>query len=207
MNNAWTDRWNERYSKDGFAYGKEPNNYFRQQLQQLPAGKILLPAEGEGRNAVYASLMGWTVSAFDISVAGKNKALDLAATNGVNINYLVGELQRLNYDPSEFDAIALIYAHVPAAIKSSYHRILDSLLRKGGTIIFEAFSKSHIEYNLKDNKVGGPTDPAMLFSVEEIRADFPDYEVIELTEQEIGLIEGSFHNGVGSVIRFTGRKK
>jgi hypothetical protein len=79
-------------------------------------------------------------------------------------------------------------------------------LCKGGFIIFEAFSKKHIEYNSKNEKVGGPKDLATLFSIEELKADFPNYEIIELEEKEIELNEGLFHNGTGSVIRFTGIK-
>ncbi len=207
MNETWKKRWDERYSNDAFAYGEQPNNYLKEQLEKLEAGTILFPAEGEGRNAVFAAKLGWTVSAFDISMEGKNKALRLAATNNVTIDYQVGELQTLDYKPGQFDCIALIYAHFPADIKSIYHTTLDKYLRKGGIIIFEAFSKSHLDYLTRDEKMGGPKDIAMLFSMEEIKSDFPDYEIIELEEKEIELNEGAFHNGKGSVIRFTGRKK
>ncbi len=207
MNEAWVDLWNDRYSKEEFAYGEEPNNYLKEQLEKLPVGKILFPAEGEGRNAVFAARLGWTVSAFDISPEGKNKALRLADRNQVTIDYQVGELQTLNYSAGQFDAIALIYAHFPADIKSPYHQTLSKYLRSGGSIIFEAFSKNHLDYISRNKKVGGPKDPAMLFSIDELKSDFPDYEIIELEEKEIELNEGLFHNGTGSVIRFTGRKK
>jgi 2-polyprenyl-3-methyl-5-hydroxy-6-metoxy-1,4-benzoquinol methylase len=207
MNNNWTNRWNDRYSNEEFAYGIQPNNYLKEQLEKLPVGTILFPAEGEGRNAVFAATLGWTVAAFDISSEGKNKALKLAATNNVSIDYQVGELAALNYSNEQFDVIALIYAHFPAAIKSLYHRTIEQYLRKGGTIIFEAFSKKHLDYLSKNEKVGGPKDIESLFSIAEIKADFPGYEIIELAEKEIELKEGLFHNGQGSVIRFTGRKK
>lgn len=207
MNEAWVERWNDRYSNAEFAYGEEPNNYLREQLEKLPAGKILFPAEGEGRNAVFAARLGWTVSAFDISAEGKNKALQLANRNQVTIDYRVGELQTMNYGAGQFDAIALIYAHFPADIKSQYHRMLDKYLRTGGLIIFEAFSKKHLDYIARNEKVGGPKESGMLFSLEELRTDFPGYEIIELDEKEIELSEGVFHNGTGSVIRFVGRKK
>jgi hypothetical protein len=207
MNDPWTERWNERYRNAAFAYGEEPNNYLKEQLEKLPTGKILFPAEGEGRNAVYAAGLGWTVSAFDISAEGKKKALSLAEKNGVKIDYQLGALETLKYNPGEFDAIALIYAHFPAAIKSAYHKALDNYLRKGGYIIFEAFSKKHIDYITRNEKVGGPKDIGMLFSIEELRSDFSNYEMLELEEKEIELNEGKFHNGIGSVIRFTGRKK
>jgi len=207
MENAWYKSWNDRYSNNEYAYGKEPNNYLKEQLEKLNAGTILFPAEGEGRNAVFAAKRGWTVFAFDISVAGKNKALQLAANNNVTINYQTGELPDLNYSPEQFDAIALIYAHFPADIKSKYHKLLSTCLKKGGTIIFEAFSKKHLDYRLKNPNVGGPKDLDSLFSIEELKADFPNYEYIELTESEIELNEGLYHNGKGSVIRFVGRKK
>ncbi|WKL49956.1 class I SAM-dependent methyltransferase [Flavobacterium pectinovorum] len=206
MNN-WTQRWDDRYSNEEFAYGEEPNNFFKEQIEKLNAGTILFPAEGEGRNAVYAAKLGWKVAAFDISEEGKNKALKLAASNNVSIDYQVGELETLNYQAEQFDAIALIYAHFPAEIKSSIHKTLDKYLRQNGIIIFEAFSKKHLEYLAINDKVGGPKDIESLFSIEEIKADFPNYEIIQLEEKEIELNEGLFHNGKGSVIRFVGKKK
>lgn len=207
MKNAWYDYWNDRYSKNEYAFGKQPNNYLKEQLEKLNAGTILFPAEGEGRNAVFAATCGWIVAAFDISVEGKNKALQLATNNNVTIDYQIGELPALNYNPDQFDAIALIYAHFPANIKSKYHKLLDKYLKKGGIIIFEAFSKKHIEYRLKNPNVGGPKNLDSLFSIEELKADFENYECIELTETEIDLNEGLYHNGRGAVIRFVGRKK
>jgi 2-polyprenyl-3-methyl-5-hydroxy-6-metoxy-1,4-benzoquinol methylase len=207
MNEPWIDRWNDRYSKDEYAYGVQPNNYLKEQLEKLKVGKILFPAEGEGRNAVFAAKLGWKVSAFDISVEGKNKALRLAETNKVTIDYQVGALQTLNYHTEQFDVVALIYAHFPADIKSLYHKMLDKYLRKEGLVIFEAFSKRHIDYIAKNEKIGGPRDIGMLFSIDELRSDFENYEIIELVEKEIELSEGLFHNGIGSVIRFVGRKK
>jgi 2-polyprenyl-3-methyl-5-hydroxy-6-metoxy-1,4-benzoquinol methylase len=207
MTNAWTNRWDERYASEEFAYGTQPNNYLREQLAKLTPGAILFPAEGEGRNAVFAATQGWDVSAFDISIEGQKKAQQLAASKNVSIDYKVGELQTLPYTPEQFDAIALIYAHFPADIKSLYHKTLSKYLRKGGIVIFEAFSKKHLDYLAKNEKVGGPKDPGSLFSIEEIKADFSEFDFIELVETEIELNEGIYHNGVGSVVRFVAEKK
>ena len=206
LNDIWTSRWDERYSKVEFAYGEAPNNYLKAQLTKLPIGKILFPAEGEGRNAVFAAKLGWSVSAFDISSEGKNKAIKLAEKNNVSIDYQVGVLETLDFESEQFDVIALIYAHFPANIKSLYHKTFDRLLKNNGIIVFEAFSKKHIDYVTANEKVGGPKDIESLFSIAEIKLDFPNYEIIELVEQEIELNEGTYHNGIGSVIRFVGRK-
>ena len=207
MSNTWTDRWNERYSNEAYAYGLEPNDFLKQELEKISPAKILFPAEGEGRNALFAASLGWEVSAFDIAHEGKNKAMKLAQERGLSIDYQVGNLSELNYSAAQFDAIALVYAHFPAAIKSELHKALSNLLKPGGIVIFEAFSKSHLDYIAKNEKVGGPKELDMLFSIEEIQNDFSNYEVIILEEKEIELQEGLFHNGTGSVIRFVGRKK
>ena len=207
MNEPWINRWDERYKQQDFAYGVTPNNYLKDQLIKLQTGKILFPAEGEGRNAVFAAKLGWMVSAFDISIEGKKKAMQLAKSEQVDIDFQVGELQTLNYQVEQFDAIALIYAHFPANVKSQIHIALSQYLKKGGYLIFEAFSKNHLSYLEKDEKVGGPKDLDMLFSIDEIKADFSNYEFLELEEKVIELNEGIYHNGTGSVIRFVARKK
>lgn len=207
MTDPWLDRWNDRYREKEYAYGTEPNEFLKEQLAKLKPGTILFGAEGEGRNAVYAAKQGWDVSAFDISIEGKNKALSLAKENQVTIDYRIGQLPELEFEHEQFDAIALIYAHFPPNIKSQYHQLLSKYLKKGGTLILEAFGKQHLEFQKKNEKIGGPRDLAALFSTEELQADFDNYEIIQLEETAVQLNEGLYHIGEGSVTRFVGRKK
>jgi 2-polyprenyl-3-methyl-5-hydroxy-6-metoxy-1,4-benzoquinol methylase len=200
------DIWNQRYSQEEYAYGQLPNEFLKTQLPNFKPGKILFPADGEGRNSVYAASLGWQTDAFDLSHAGQAKALGLAQKNRVEINYQVGNFAELGYKINEFDAMAFIYAHFPAALKSQIHHHLCSYLRPAGIVIFEAFSKNHLQYNNLNPKVGGPKDLDMLFSLEEIRNDFSNFEIILLEEKVIELQEGLYHIGQGSVIRFVGRK-
>ena len=69
--------WDKRYGTEDYAYGKEANAFFSTQLDGTGPGLMLLPGEGEGRNAVYASRKGWVVDAFDQSSVGQAKALAL----------------------------------------------------------------------------------------------------------------------------------
>lgn len=207
MEDIWIKKWNERYGEEEYAYGEKPNVFFEEKIKALKTGKILLPAEGEGRNAVFAAKIGWSVFAFDQSEEGKKKAMKLAKKNGVTIDYQVGDLGAVNFTQEEFDAIGLIYAHFPAHLKSAYHKILDGYLKKGGFVVFEAFSKNNLAYRARNEKIGGPKDLDSLFSVEEIKADFSNYEIVQLEEKEVELGEGLYHNGKGSVIRFVGKKK
>lgn len=206
MSNPWAAKWNERYREQEFVYGESPNLFFKEQIEKLPIGTLLLPAEGEGRNAVFAASLGWNVSAFDISIEGKKKAEILAKKHQVSIQYEVGNLRELPFQKHQFDAIALIYAHFPAEVKSDFHRYLTTLVKPGGIFFFEAFSKNHLTYLERNEKAGGPKDLDMLFSVEEIESDFSNFEIYRLAEQEIELQEGLYHNGLSSVIRMVARK-
>ncbi|MFN7326144.1 MAG: class I SAM-dependent methyltransferase [Chitinophagales bacterium] len=199
--------WDERYKSADYVYGEAPNVFFERQLSLFPPGKLLMPAEGEGRNAVYAARQGWEVDAFDQSIEGQKKARLLAEKYGVHLVYRVGDFEEMDYPQEKYDAIGLIFVHFPSSKRLLFHKLIDTALRPGGVIILEAFSKRHLEYVGKNPGVGGPRDLDLLYSLEEIQRDFAGYEVLELLEEEITLKEGAFHDGVGSVIRFVGRKR
>jgi SAM-dependent methyltransferase len=199
--------WDDRYAEEGYAYGEEPNVFFKQEIDKLPIGKLLMPAEGEGRNAVYAATLGWDVYAFDISEEGKKKADELAQKNGVTINYIVSDFDAIPYENESFDAVGLIYAHFTPDLRNDYHQKLISLLKHGGSLILEGFSKEHLHYNQKNPKVGGPRDIAMLYSLEELSSDFDHLEIHTQNETLTALDEGKYHVGQGSVVQLVGVKR
>jgi SAM-dependent methyltransferase len=198
--------WNDRYREDIYAYGVEPNKFFAFQLDKLEPKKLLLPAEGEGRNAVYAAQKQWEVNAFDISIEGRKKAVKLAKEKQVSINYQVGSLLDLDYADSYFDAIGLIYAHLPSSTRLEFHKALVKKLKHGGYLILEGFSKKNLALSEANPKIGGPKDLSMLFDTETIKSDFSELETVYLKEELIVLREGKYHNGQASVIRYVGVK-
>lgn len=203
-----TEMWNSRYSSPEYAYGTTPNAFFESVIEKItPESEVLFPAEGEGRNAVYAAKNGLKVTAFDTSIEGRKKALKLAEKENVKINYQVGDLFDLDIIDKKFDAAVLIFAHFPPSILSKYHQKIGDIIKPNGLIILEGFSKNHLKFREENPKIGGPNIADMLFSKESIAADFPDFEAIQLEEVEVALTEGKFHNGVGSVIRFIGKKR
>jgi cyclopropane fatty-acyl-phospholipid synthase-like methyltransferase len=199
--------WDERYAEKDYAYGEEPNAFFKEKLDALKPGRLLLPADGEGRNSVYAASKQWEVDAFDISNSGRKKALELARRSGVDIAFNVGPLEEQDYAPESFDAIALIFAHFSPDLKASYHAQFVDLLKPGGHLIFEAFSKNHLKYNSENPEVGGPKNADLLYDVEELCDYFQRLEDLETYECEVNLSEGTYHKGIGSVVRFVGKKK
>jgi len=200
--------WNKRYSTTEYVYGVEPNAFLKQSLSKYKiAGKMLFPADGEGRNSVFAASLGIETTAFDISEAGMSKALALAKSQNVSVKYLVGELSEHDFQNESFDAMALIFAHFPPSILDDYHQQLIKFVKKDGLVILEGFSKNHLKYNTQNPKVGGPRKIEMLFSIEQIKETFNDFEILYLEEEEVELKEGAYHIGKGAVVRFIGRKK
>lgn len=199
--------WDNRYANENYAYGIAPNVFFKDALSKYElAGTILLAAEGEGRNAVYAAKKGLAVTAFDTSIEGKKKALRLAEKENVAIDYQVGDFFDLDLVNNQYDSAALIYAHFPPPLLSKYHKKVAELIKPGGMIILEGFSTEHLALRNANPDVGGPNKLEMLFSKESIKSDFSEFEVIQLEEVEVDLSEGDFHNGIGKVIRFVARK-
>jgi SAM-dependent methyltransferase len=199
--------WDKRYSEQTYAYGSEPNEFFKSVIdQENSKGKALFPAEGEGRNAIYAATLGWDVTAFDLSSAGKDKALGLAAEKGVHIDYHVGPLEELNLDEESFDIIVLIFSHFHPLLRKKYHHELITLLKPGGKIIMEVFSKDHLEFSKKNPKAGGPPDAEFLLDIETTKKEFEGLKPILLSQETVYLNEGHYHIGDSSVIRFIGQK-
>lgn len=195
------DFWNKRYAEKEFAYGTLPNEFLREQLQKITAGKILFVCEGEGRNAVYAAKQGWHVEAFDLSTEGKNKALQLATQNNVNFNYQVQDANAIQYPENSFDTIALIYAHFPETTRKSIHTKVLTWLKPNGYVILEAFNPNQLQ-----NTSGGPKDQSMLYTKAQLLSDFSDLDIQQLSTDVIQLYEGKYHIGKADVIRFIGKK-
>ncbi|MBN2236392.1 MAG: class I SAM-dependent methyltransferase [Bacteroidales bacterium] len=191
--------WNVRYAQEFYVYGEEPNKFFRDKLDQLPVGKLLLPAEGEGRNAVYAASKGWDVVAFDSSIEAIKKAKGLAFKNKVEIDYRLATFEEIELELNSFDAIAFIFAHnMP---RKENHQKMLRFLKSGAAVILEGFSKNQLNYSS-----GGPRNLNLLFSSEELKSDFGSLSTMELQELMVDLNEGSDHRGMASVIRLLGVK-
>jgi len=192
--------WDKRYKSNEYMYGLKPNQYLITNLNKLKPGKILLPGDGEGRNSIYAAKLGWEVTAFDYSSSGKEKALKLAESNNVNINYKVSDVE--TFDSLEkFDVISIIFLHLPKETRINFHKNLHKFLKPEGLVILECFSK----YQL-NNTSGGPKNLDLLYSMDEIKKDFSDYNIDFIEESDTVLDEGPLHQGKANVIRLIARK-
>lgn len=195
------EMWDERFSGEDYIYGKQPNEFFRLQLDKLQHGRLLLAGEGEGRNAVYAASKGWQVDAFDYSEKAREKALKLAEEQNVKISYTVQDLNDFNPGEGLYDAAALIYIHLEEELRQKVHAKVIASLKPGGVLILEAFDKEQLS-----RSSGGPRDIDLLYSLEDIVNDFNSLEFSTFMKETLVLDEGDKHSGEAVVIRFAGVK-
>lgn len=194
--------WDERFAGEDYAYGVAPNEWLAQTAPKAiaPGGKVLTLGEGEGRNAVFLASLGFSVEAVDGSSVGLGKAQKLAAKAGVTLQTTVADLASYRLTEGAYDAVVLVYIHLPPGLRTRVHLAAQKALKPGGVVILEAFTPRQL-----GRPSGGPPRAEMLYEPDQIRADFPALLWETLAEQEVALDEGSLHRGAAMVVRGLGR--
>ena len=192
--------WDRRFAESDYVYGTEPNAFFRSVIDRMEPGKLLLPAEGEGRNAVYAATRGWQVDAVDFSESGRDKALRLAADRQTSISYELADATTYT-SLKRYDLIGLFYFHLAPDRRRAAYRNYLPLLETGGQLIAEFFHPDQL-----GNSSGGPKKLDWLITPEELAETFHDLDIQLLERREVELDEGSYHQGQAVLTRFIGTK-
>lgn len=95
----------------------------------LPASRVLVPGDGEGRNGVWLATQGHEVTSVDNSDMGLQKAKSLAASRGVSLRTELVDLANWQPAVASFDALVLIYTHLPSRFRQTAHRALAHVTR------------------------------------------------------------------------------
>ena len=194
--------WDQRFAEAGYKYGTAPNAFLQEQASRLaPASRVLVPDDGEGRNGVWLASQGHGVTAVDSSQVGLQKARELAASRGVALATELADLNDWAPGAASLDGVVLIYTHFPGTIRQAAHRRLAQGLRPGGWLILETFHPAQLAH-----ASGGPKDADMLYTPEQLDADFAGLLAPVLVWQgEITLSEGPGHQGLAHVTRWVGQ--
>lgn len=193
--------WDERYSGQEYAYGKDPNDFLVRMQHYIPAGRILCLAEGEGRNAVYLAKLGYEVTAVDSSTVGIDKTQQLADENGVKVKSVIADLAHYEITENHWDGIVSIFAHLPPAMRTKVHRDVVKGLKKGGVLILEAYTPEQLAY-----KTGGPAVAEMMMSLPQLQQEFDGLEFIHAAEVVRTIHEGKYHHGEGAVVDIVAKR-
>ncbi|WED21853.1 class I SAM-dependent methyltransferase [Vibrio sp. JC009] len=198
------EMWDKRYSDDDYAYGTEVNDFVREQYSEIPQGKVLCLAEGEGRNAVFLAGKGYQVTAMDQSTSGLKKAEQLAEKLGVEIETQAADLAEFEIEPESVSGIISIAGHVPPFIRKRVHEQVVNGLAPGGIYLIEGYTARHLEME----GAGGPpaTQIEMFYDLEELKQELSGLEFILAHETERHMSEGKFHQGDSAVVQIVARK-
>ncbi len=141
------ERWDERYGREGYIYGKEPLDFLKDNIDLLPRGKALVLAMGEGRNAVFLAENGFDVEGCDISAAAVEKANKLAAKNDVSIKVFEADLEDYTLARERYDLITNFYYLQRDLIPQ-----IKAALKPGGIAIMETYTVANLELGLHGPK-------------------------------------------------------
>ena len=169
--------WDDRYAAAELVWSVEPNQFVaREELTDLPAGRAVDLAAGEGRNAIWLARRGWDVTAVDFSQVALDKGRRLASEQRLAGRCAGSAPTRPPGRPTgRYDLAVVAYLQLPAEQRRAAVRRAFDALRPGGTFLLVA----HDSTNLTEG-TGGPQDPAVLMTAEDVLADLGDrsFEVV-----------------------------
>ena len=158
--------WNTRYSAADLVWGAEPNRFVAAELDGRESqGRALDLACGEGRNAIWLAERGWTVTAVDFSDVAIERAEKLAERRGVEVEWICADLASYEPPSATFRLVLVSYLQLPAADLRGVFALAAEAMVPGGELLMIG----HARLNLTEG-VGGPRDPACLWTPDEIDA-------------------------------------
>lgn len=162
--------WDERYAGTGLVWSAGPNQFVEAELADLPPGRALDLACGEGRNARWLASRGWQVVGMDFSPVAIEKARKVAP----DVDWRVGDVLTAEL-PGPVDLVVVAYLQLPAEERRVVLRRAFGALAHGGTL----FVVAHDSTNLAEGS-GGPQDPRVLYTAEDVLEDLAvaDPEVV-----------------------------
>lgn len=192
--------WDTRFLGDSFVYGTEPNAFLVEVADKLPrAGTVVSLGEGEGRNGVFLARRGLDVIGIDGSRVGVEKATRFAAREGVRLDMRHADLRDAELPAAS--AFVSIFCHLPSALRRDVHQRAYRALEAGGVFVIIAYRPEQIALG-----TGGPRDVDLLVRLDDLRADFPDAEVLLGEEVTRAMVEGTLHTGDAAVVQAVFRK-
>lgn len=158
-----SQQWDERYSGNGLVWTSTPNQFLVAEVVDLPAGRAVDLACGEGRNSIWLAEQGWEVTGLDFSPVGLAKAERLADLRGVEVTWVESAVENWKPAPGGYDLVAMLYLQLPQPARSTALATAASAVGPGGTLLVVAH---HVD-NLTRG-YGGPPNAEVLYQVSDV---------------------------------------
>lgn len=158
--------WNQRYRQRDFVWSAEPNRFLVAEVEGLTPGRALDLAAGEGRNAVWLAMRGWSVTAVDWSEVALEKGRRLAEHQAVKVDWVPADLQEYEPPARAFELVVVLYLQPPADLRRLAWRKAAGAVAAGGRLIVIG----HDVDNLTEGW-GGPTRRGFLYTADEVAGE------------------------------------
>ena len=170
-------QWDERYTDSELVWSAGPNVFVEQHCRDLPVGRAIDLAAGEGRNAIWLAELGWDSTAVDYSVVAIDKARRIAERRGVVLSTDVADLGSYEPTPGGYDLVVVAYLQLVDAELSPILRKAAAAVAPGGTLVLVSHDLSNLEHGY-----GGPQHPDVLTTPAQVVAAIGDTLEVERAE-------------------------
>ena len=187
--------WDKRYAAVENLWAAKPNRFLVAEVADLQPGRALDLACGEGQNAIWLASLGWEVTGVDYSEVAISKARARAQREGVRVDFRCDDLVAYEPEPGAFDLVLILYLHIPADERPGILERAASALAPGGTFVL----LGHDTTNLTEG-VGGPSDPTILFTPDEIAAELSGLEIVK-AERVFRDVTGEERDAIDALVR------
>lgn len=187
--------WNRRYADVENLWSAKPNRFLVAEVADVPPGRALDLACGEGQNAIWLATLGWDVTGVDFSDVAIEKARARAERDGVGVEFVCADL--LTYAPQvgAYDLVLLLYFHLPPDELRLVLAKGVSALAEGGTFVI----LGHDRTNVTDG-VGGPSDPTIQYTPDELARELHGLEIRKAT-RVLRDVEGADRPAIDALVR------
>lgn len=174
----WDARYGSAASADSTVWSLAPNAWIAETVESLglQPGTAIDLACGEGRNALWLAQRGWQVTAVDFSGVALATGRSRAEKLGVEVDWERADVTAW-VSPTLVDLVVIAYLQLEAGDLADVIAAAAGALEPGGRIVLIGHDVDNLERG-----VGGPQDPAVLHSVDALRAAAGDL-TIERCEQ------------------------
>jgi len=195
--------WDQRYAREDYLFGTEPNALLQRQAARLSAGQSALAvADGEGRNGVWLAERGLNVASVDISMVGVAKARRLARKRGVDIAFERADLKHWDFPHNAFDVVVAIFIQfAPPALRDRIFTGMRAALKPGGILMLRGYRPKQLDYG-----TGGPKEVEQLYTRSLLETAFGDLNIVSLEEHDSEIHEGDGHSGMSALIDLVAEK-
>jgi SAM-dependent methyltransferase len=187
--------WDARYAAVENLWAAKPNRFLVAEVGDLEPGRALDLACGEGQNAIWLATLGWRVTGVDYSEVAIAKARARAERDGVDVDFVCADLVTYEPEARAFDLVFVLYLHIPSAQRAAIHANAAAAVAPGGTFLL----LGHDLTNLTDG-VGGPSDPDILYTADEIATELTGLE-IERATVVLRDVAGQERDAIDTIVR------